>query len=66
MERIEQYDHVVLKDGREGCAVEVFGDQELFFVDVGSSPKDWDNITVKREDIVKVIHNHIPPDEKPE
>lgn len=64
MERIEQYDHVVLKDGREGCAVEVFGDQELFLVDIGSSIKDWDTIDVAREDIVKVIHNHIPPDEK--
>lgn len=65
MERIEQYDHVILKDGREGCAVEVFGDQERFLVDIGSSIKDWDTIDVARKDIVKVIHNHIPGDDQP-
>lgn len=52
MRKIKQYQDVILKDGREGCVVEILGDQELFLVDVGSSPKDWDNITVKREDIV--------------
>lgn len=56
MEHIAQYDHVVLKDGREGCAVEVLGDQDVFIVDVGSSPADWDTISVKRDDIVKVVH----------
>jgi len=55
MEIIHQYDRVLLKDGREGCAVEVLGDQEAFLVDVGSSEKDWDNIYVKRGDIAKVI-----------
>lgn len=56
MERIEQYDEVILRDGRQGCAVEILGDQNLFLVDVGSSPKDWENITVRREDIVGVKH----------
>ena len=56
MERIEQYDPVVLKDGREGCAVEILGDQERFLVDIGSSPKDWETIDVPREDIVGVRH----------
>jgi hypothetical protein len=46
---------VLLKDGREGCADEVLGNQEAFLVDVGSSEKDWDNIYVKRDGIVKVI-----------
>lgn len=54
METINQYDRVLLKDGREGTAVEVLGDQEAFLVDVGSSPKDWDNIYVKRDGILKV------------
>jgi len=40
MERIEQYDHVVLIDGREGCVVEILGDQDIFLVDIGSSPED--------------------------
>lgn len=55
METIKQYDHVLLKDGREGCAVEVF-DQDTFIVDVGSSPTDWDSIDVKGDDIASVVH----------
>ncbi|MBU5673236.1 hypothetical protein [Paenibacillus brevis] len=54
MEKIEQYDTVLLKDGRTGCAVEVFGDQDVFEIDVGSSPEDWETITVKRNEIEKV------------
>ena len=53
--RIKMFDHVILKDGREGAVVEIFGDQEIFEVDIGSSPEDWETITVKREDIDKVI-----------
>lgn len=54
-ETIKQYDTVLLKDGREGAVVEVYGDQDVFEVDVGSSPADWDTITVKRDQIEKVI-----------
>lgn len=50
---IKQYDSVLLKDGREGCAVEVFDDEIL--VDVGSSSKDWETISVKRIDVEKVL-----------
>lgn len=52
MKKIEQYQRVKLKDGREGCVVEIYGDQELFSVDVGSSAADWDNVDVRREDII--------------
>ena len=52
MKKIEQFQHVKLKDGREGCVVEIYGDQEIFSVDVGTSSGDWDNIDVKREDII--------------
>lgn len=55
MEAIKQYDRVRLKDGRSGCVVEILGNQDLFMVDVGSSPADWDNITVSRADIVEII-----------
>lgn len=55
MQRIDQYDTVKLKDGREGAVVEVLGDQDIFEVDVGSSPEDWDTITVKRDEIEDVI-----------
>lgn len=51
MRIIKEYEHVKLKDGREGCVVEIYGDQAAFDVDVGSSPADWDTIYVKREDI---------------
>lgn len=50
---MKQYDTVVLKDGREGVIVEFLSDYCI--VDVGSSPKDWETITVKKEDIKKVV-----------
>lgn len=49
-----QYDCVLLKDGREGCIVEKFSEED-YQVDVGSSPADWDTIFVKRDDIEKVL-----------
>lgn len=52
MREIQLYEHIQLKDGREGSVVEIFGDQEVFLVDIGSSPADWDNIQVYREDII--------------
>lgn len=52
---IKQYDRVLLRDGREGCVVEILGDQDVFLVDVGSAPGEWKNLTLKRSDIVKVI-----------
>lgn len=52
MKTIKQYEHIQLKDGREGVVVEVIGNQDIFLVDVGSSPKDWENITVAREEIL--------------
>jgi len=57
MEKIKQYDCVLLKDGRKGCVVEVYGDQDVFDVDVGTSPKDWENVTVKRDQIEKITHS---------
>ena len=55
---IKQYDEIRLKDGREGCAVEVFGDGTEVLVDVGSSPKDWDTIRVTCDDVEEIIHSH--------
>jgi len=54
---INQYDRVLLKDGREGSVVEILGDQDIFLVDVGSAPGEWQNLTLKRSDIVKVIQS---------
>ena len=53
---IKQFDEVQLTDGRRGAVVEVLGDQDAFEVDVGSSPTDWDTVTVKRKQIERIIH----------
>lgn len=53
--KIQQYDTVKLKDGREGAVVEILGDDEAFLVDVGDSPGDWETISVSREEIAQVI-----------
>jgi hypothetical protein len=56
METIREFDTVLLKDGREGDVMEVFGEQEAFIVDVELSPGEWETLYgIKREDIVKVI-----------
>lgn len=52
--KIEQYDTVLLKNGKEACIVEVFSDTD-FLADIGDSPADWDTIDVKLEDIEKII-----------
>lgn len=51
---VNQYDGVVLKDGREACVVEKFSEVD-FLADVGSSPADWDTIDITIEDIEKVL-----------
>jgi hypothetical protein len=49
---MKQYDTILLKDGRKACVVEVLS-EDTFIVDVGSSEKDWDTITIKKDDIVE-------------
>lgn len=51
---IKQYDTVRLRDGRTGVVVEAF-DGEEFLVDVGSSPDDWDTVSVVPGEIESVI-----------
>lgn len=51
---IKQYDTVLLKDGREAAIVEAFEDK-AFIADVGSSPKDWDTISITIDDIEKLL-----------
>lgn len=52
--KIEQYSSVLLKDGRRAAIVEVW-DATHFEADVGSSPADWETITISIEDIEKVL-----------
>ena len=54
---IQQYDEVLLKDGREAAIVEVFSDKE-FLADVGSSEKDWDTIAISLDDVEKVLQRN--------
>lgn len=52
MRKYNQFDSVVLKDGRVAAIVDFIG--EYYIVDVGSSPADWDTIEVREEDIVGI------------
>lgn len=52
--KIDLFDTVLLKDGRDASIVEKFSETE-FMADVGSSPKDWETIDITIEDIEKVI-----------
>lgn len=52
--KINQYDSVILKDGRRAAIVEVLDDSH-FLADVGSSPKDWDTVDITMDDIESVI-----------
>lgn len=54
---INQYDEVLLKDGREAAIVEKFSERD-FLADVGDGPEDWDTIDVTIDDIEKVIQQN--------
>ena len=54
MRLIQEFDRVLLKDGREADVMEVF-ENKTFIVDVGNSPDDWETISVTIEDIEKVL-----------
>lgn len=51
---IKQYDSVLLKDGRRAAIVEAF-ENKAFIADVGSSPKDWETISITIDEIEKVL-----------
>lgn len=53
MAKYQQFAEIRLKDGRIGAITDVF-EPDTYFVDVGSSPKDWDNITVTEADIERL------------
>ena len=52
--KVELFDTVILKDGREAAIVEKYSETD-FMADVGSSPKDWDTISITIEDIKEVV-----------
>lgn len=58
MVQIQQYDTVLLKDGRTGCVIEV-NDNTSFDIDVGKSPKDWETLyDIPLDDIEKIIREN--------
>lgn len=52
--KIKQYDTVLLKDGRKAVIVEAF-ENRAFIADVGSSPKDWETISITIDDIKDIL-----------
>lgn len=52
MRDIKMFEHVKLKDGREGAVIEILGEQEVFLIDIGDSPSTWETIQADREEIV--------------
>lgn len=53
--KMEQYDTIRLTDGRMGVVVEILGAGEELLVDVGSSPEDWETISVTQQDVEAVL-----------
>ena len=58
--QINQYDRVRLKDGRTATVVEVFGDNEWFFVDVDLDG-DWETIGAFKNEIQEVLRINTVP-----
>lgn len=52
---IKWYCEVLLKNGSEASIVEILSD-DTFIADIGDSPEDWETITIKIEEIEKVIY----------
>lgn len=52
--KVEQYQSVMLKDGRRAVIVEKFS-EDFFLADVGDSPETWETIEVDIKDIDYVI-----------
>lgn len=52
--KIEQYDTVLLKSGKEAAIVEKFSEID-FLADIGEEPEDWDTIDITIDDIERVV-----------
>ena len=54
---IKEFDNVLLKDGRTGAIMGGAPDGTYYYVDVGYDIDTWDNITVSRDQIVRVLES---------
>lgn len=55
--KVDWYDEVKLKDGREGCVIEIYErlDGNGYEIELSSDPYNSETITVTIDDIEKVI-----------
>lgn len=53
--KIEQYDKVLLKDGRTASIVEILEEGVAYLVDVDLPGPEWETIDVKHDDIQAVM-----------
>jgi hypothetical protein len=58
MLKIELFDAVKLKDGREASIVEVLSATD-FIADVGSGPSDWETISLNIDEISHKIDDSV-------
>ncbi|MDO5724931.1 MAG: hypothetical protein Q4P29_01380 [Tissierellia bacterium] len=52
--KINEFDTVLLKDGRKADIVDKLS-ETAFYADVGDSPKTWETLCITIDDIEKVL-----------
>lgn len=53
--KIEEFDRVLLNDGRKASIVDIQAGGKLIVADVGSDQKDWETICITIDDIKKAL-----------
>lgn len=53
--KIEEFDKVLLKDGRTATIVEILKEDVEYIVDVNLPGPDWETVEISQKDIEKVI-----------
>lgn len=58
--KIDWYDSVLLKDGREGCVIEIYEhpDGNGYEIELCQEPNNSETVTVMIDDIEKVIRKN--------
>ena len=58
--KVDWYDEVLLKDGREGCVIEIYEHPEGngYEIELSPEPDNSETITVTIDDIEKVINKN--------
>ena len=52
---IEEFDNVLLKDGKTAAIVDKLSEY-TFIADIGDSSENWDTITITIDEIEKVVY----------